>query len=181
MVFNSLLQMVLFAPYALFFCNVLGVRQSTELQALKLSYGAVSKSVGIVRHLSNIFCAHSDGPIDQYLGIPLAAGALTRLSALRLLSAKARTRFFNVIGPLGMLGLLYVIIVLFANQVCPISRSVRAPFAHVAVQGRAIIQNIGTVFRICVPWVPSPCFPAPCRSLSLFETGLADVAQSYTA
>lgn len=49
------------------------------------------------------------------------------------MSPRNRARFFAYFGPLGEIGLLYVIIVLFMNQ------------------GRAIINNIGTVFRICVP------------------------------
>ena len=71
--------------------------------------------------------------IHQYLGIPLAAGALTRAIVLSTMSPRNRARFFTFFGPLGEIGLLYVIIVLFMNQ------------------GRAIIDNIGTVFRICVP------------------------------
>ena len=58
----------------------------------------------------------------QYLGIPLAAGAVTRAVVLKLLRPTARARFFALFGQLGMIGLLYVIIVLFANQVrarCP--------------------------------------------------------------
>ncbi|GAA6023300.1 hypothetical protein JCM10207_006226 [Rhodosporidiobolus poonsookiae] len=114
---NSILQIVLFSPYAILFCDILGVRAGTELARLELAYSAVAKSVGI------------------YLGIPLAAGALTRVLALTLLSKQGRTTFFGYFGLLGMAGLLYVVIVLFM------------------VQGRAIIDNIGTVFRVCVPLV----------------------------
>ncbi|SCV68586.1 BQ2448_707 [Microbotryum intermedium] len=114
---NSLLQIVLFSPYAVLFCNYLGVRAGSDLGPLKLAYDQVAKSVGI------------------YLGIPLAAGALTRALVLLTLKPKARARFFSYFGPLGELGLLYVIIVLFMNQ------------------GRAIIHNIGTVFRISVPLI----------------------------
>ncbi|KDE05394.1 hypothetical protein MVLG_04192 [Microbotryum lychnidis-dioicae p1A1 Lamole] len=114
---NSLLQIVLFSPYAVLFCNYLGVRAGSDLGPLKLAYTQVAKSVGI------------------YLGIPLAAGAVTRALVLLTLRPKARARFFNYFGPLGEIGLLYVIIVLFTNQ------------------GRAIIHNIGTVVRICVPLI----------------------------
>ncbi|SCZ90607.1 BZ3500_MvSof-1268-A1-R1_Chr1-3g02096 [Microbotryum saponariae] len=114
---NSLLQIVLFSPYAVLFCNYLGVRAGSDLGPLKLAYSQVAKSVGI------------------YLGIPLAAGAVTRALVLLTLRPKARARFFNYFGPLGEIGLLYVIIVLFTNQ------------------GRAIIHNIGTVVRICVPLI----------------------------
>ncbi|GAA6053210.1 hypothetical protein JCM3770_000033 [Rhodotorula araucariae] len=116
-VFNSVLQIVLFSPYAILFCDILGVRESSELGQLELAYSQVSKAVGI------------------YLGIPLAAGAVTRVIVLKTLSKERRTKFFGYFGLLGMVGLLYVVIVLFMSQ------------------GRAIIDNIGTVFRICVPLV----------------------------
>lgn len=116
-VFNSVLQIVLFSPYAILFCDILGVRAGTDLAQLSLAYDQVAKAVGI------------------YLGIPLAAGAVTRVIALTTLSKKRRDQFFGYFGLLGMAGLLYVIIVLFMSQ------------------GRAIIDNIGTVFRICVPLI----------------------------
>ncbi|GAA6027781.1 hypothetical protein JCM8097_001714 [Rhodosporidiobolus ruineniae] len=116
-VFNSVLQMVLFSPYAILFCDILGVRSTSHLGPLELAYGQVAKAVGI------------------YLGIPLAAGAITRVLVLTLFSKKRREQFFSYFGLLGEVGLLYVVIVLFMNQ------------------GRAIIHNIGTVFRICVPLI----------------------------
>ncbi|GAA5843506.1 hypothetical protein JCM9279_000771 [Rhodotorula babjevae] len=116
-VFNSILQIVLFSPYAILFCDILGVRAGTDLAQLSLAYDKVAKAVGI------------------YLGIPLAAGAFTRVIAMTTLSKKRRDQFFGYFGLFGMLGLLYVIIVLFMSQ------------------GRAIINNIGTVFRICVPLI----------------------------
>ncbi|GAA5905730.1 hypothetical protein JCM6882_000445 [Rhodosporidiobolus microsporus] len=112
---NSILQIVLFSPYAILFCDILGVRAGSDLGHLQLAYSHVAKAVGI------------------YLGIPLAAGALTRLLTTLFLTPRRRAQFFSYFGLLGMVGLLYVIIVLFMNQ------------------GRAIINNIGTVFRICVP------------------------------
>jgi ACR3 family arsenite efflux pump ArsB len=86
----------------------------------------------------------------QYLGIPLAAGAITRVLVLALLSEERRQCFFGYFGLLGEAGLLYVIIVLFMNQ------------------GRAIIHNIGTVFRICVPCV----LFSPHSCLHQFDTWL---------
>lgn len=71
----------------------------------------------------------------QYLGIPLAAGALTRVIVLTTLDRRKQAIFFRLFGPVALIGLLYVIIVLFANQ------------------ARPIVDHIGTVFRICVPCV----------------------------
>lgn len=51
-VFNSLLQVVLFAPYAVFFCNVLGGSNGTAV--LALNYTAASRAVAIVRHPSTV-------------------------------------------------------------------------------------------------------------------------------
>ncbi|GAA5869899.1 hypothetical protein JCM8547_008100 [Rhodosporidiobolus lusitaniae] len=116
-VFNSILQMVLFSPYAILFCDILGVRAGSTLGPLKLAYDQVAKAVGI------------------YLGLPLAAGALTRVLALTSLSKKRRDQFFAYFGLLGETALCYVVLILFMNQ------------------GRAIIHNIGTVFRICVPLI----------------------------
>jgi arsenite transporter len=69
----------------------------------------------------------------QYLGIPLAAGVVTRFIAKRALSPNGFTHFLKVFGPLALLGLLcvfshfvsfrmftgnrYTIVILFAYQV----------------------------------------------------------------
>ncbi|PVG01340.1 arsenical-resistance protein ACR3 [Serendipita vermifera] len=91
---NSVLQMVLFSPYALLMVNLLGGGGST----LKLDYSNVAISVGI------------------YLGIPLAAGIFTRMVGKATLSKPAFQKFLKWFSPLSLLGLLYTIIVLFALQ-----------------------------------------------------------------
>ncbi|KZO92864.1 arsenical-resistance protein ACR3 [Calocera viscosa TUFC12733] len=111
---NSLLQMVLFSPYALLFLNIFGGSSSP---ALVLSYSSVATSVGI------------------YLGIPLAAGIVTRLLVKQTLSSPAQERFFQLFSPVALLGLLYTIIILFASQ------------------GQQIASNVGAVFRIFVPLI----------------------------
>ncbi|KAG8978798.1 hypothetical protein FRB90_008341 [Tulasnella sp. 427] len=72
---------------------------------------------------------------NQYLGIPLAAGILTRFALKRLLKPAGVAAFLKWFGPLALVGLLYTIVVLFANQ------------------GKRIVENIGSVFRIFVPLV----------------------------
>ncbi|KAB5589539.1 Arsenite transporter [Ceratobasidium theobromae] len=111
---NSLLQMVLFSPYALLFLNVLGGGNSPTLH---LDYRHTAASVGI------------------YLGIPLAAGIVTRFTMKRILSRSGFDKFLKFFGPFALLGLLYTIIVLFAFQ------------------GHRVVQNIGSVFRIFVPLI----------------------------
>lgn len=114
---NSLLQIVLFSPYALLFVNILGSNPGSTGPLLHLKYSHVSTSVGI------------------YLGIPLAAGICTRFTLKRSLKPAAFASFLKWFGPVALLGLLYTIIVLFANQ------------------GKRIADNIGSVFRIFVPLV----------------------------
>ncbi|KAM5532850.1 hypothetical protein V8D89_013491 [Ganoderma adspersum] len=97
-VLNSLLQIVLYAPFALLFVNVLGGGGGVE-QTLHVSYGNVAISVLI------------------YLGIPLAAGITTRFLMLRLTSRRFfEATFLPYFGPLALLGLLYTIVVMFAYQ-----------------------------------------------------------------
>ncbi|KAK0223497.1 sodium bile acid symporter family-domain-containing protein [Armillaria fumosa] len=114
-VFNSLLQVVLFSPYAVLFLNYMGGRSSDS--SLNLDYSDASRAVGI------------------YLGIPLAAGLITRMIVLSTLKSSGINKFFKYFGLLAPLGLLYTIVVLFANQ------------------GKRIVDNIGVVFRICVPLI----------------------------
>ena len=78
----------------------------------------------------------ADSPFGQYLGIPLAAGILTRFTMLRLTSRRfLETTFLPYFGPLALLGLLYTIVVMFAYQ------------------GHHIVHNLGPVFRVLVPLI----------------------------
>ncbi|KAL1939819.1 hypothetical protein VTO73DRAFT_9519 [Trametes versicolor] len=116
-VLNSVLQIALYAPFALLFVNILGGGGGVH-QTIHVSYGSVAISVLI------------------YLGIPLAAGVITRFTLLRLTSrAFFETRFLPYFGPLALLGLLYTIVVMFAYQ------------------GRHIVHNLGPVFRVFVPLI----------------------------
>jgi ACR3 family arsenite transporter len=93
--FNSLLQILLFAPLALFYVNVIG----NNPEQIHVSYSTVATSVAV------------------FLGIPLAAAVLTRLVLRRLLGEeKYQKNFIRWISPLSLIGLLFTIIVLFASQ-----------------------------------------------------------------
>ncbi|RKO85416.1 sodium bile acid symporter family-domain-containing protein, partial [Blyttiomyces helicus] len=112
-VVNSLLQIVLYSPYALLFINIIGGSDSVRIE-----YGVVAKSVAI------------------YLGIPLAAGVLTRYTVWRLFGRKFLTEtFLPIFSPLALLGLLYTILVIFMYQ------------------GRRVTDNVGPVFRVFVPMI----------------------------
>jgi ACR3 family arsenite transporter len=96
-VVNSVLQIILYSPYALWFINVIsgGKNQS----AIHVSYGNVAISVLI------------------YLGIPLLAGVATRYTVWYLTSKTfLETRFLPRFSPFALLGLLYTILVMFAYQ-----------------------------------------------------------------
>ncbi|KAI9031860.1 sodium bile acid symporter family-domain-containing protein [Phycomyces nitens] len=116
---NSVLQIALYSPYAKLFINIIpgwfGAQADLTIDA---SIWPVAQSVLI------------------YLGIPLAAGFLTRL-ILCYFKGKQwyNSTFVPYVGPFALLGLIYTIIVMFANQ------------------GHHIIENIGSVFRVAVPLV----------------------------
>ncbi|KAK1774696.1 arsenical-resistance protein ACR3 [Copromyces sp. CBS 386.78] len=92
---NSILQMVLFAPLAIFFIRVI----SGESGVQNVSYGVVATSVGV------------------FLGIPLGAAILSRF-ILRWLAGPVwfEKVFLRFAGPWSLIGLLYTILVLFASQ-----------------------------------------------------------------
>ncbi|KAJ7695357.1 sodium bile acid symporter family-domain-containing protein [Mycena rosella] len=95
-VINSVLQIILYSPYTLFFVNVVGGRDVSQTH---LDYGGVAISVLI------------------YLGIPLLAGVVTRYTVWYLTpKVFLEDRFLPFFGPLALLGLLYTILVMFAYQ-----------------------------------------------------------------
>ncbi|KAG2177753.1 hypothetical protein INT43_003000 [Umbelopsis isabellina] len=117
MVVNSVLQIALYSPLCVLFVNIVPTWFGGHVDAaVALEMWPVVQSVLI------------------YLGIPLAAGFLTRVILVRLTSNQwYETKFLPHIGPFALIGLLYTIIVMFANQ------------------GHHIIDNIGSVFRVMVP------------------------------
>ncbi|TXT06146.1 hypothetical protein VHUM_03619 [Vanrija humicola] len=109
-IINSLLQMVLFSPMSLLFINVI------SKGSIKLQYGKTAIDVLI------------------YLGIPLAAGVITRFAMRALLGEKRfEGPFLTWFSPLALLGLLYTIILICMQQ------------------ATRILSHIGIVFRVMVP------------------------------
>ncbi|KAL6799925.1 sodium bile acid symporter family domain-containing protein [Trichoderma sp. SZMC 28012] len=92
---NSILQIVLFAPLAIFFLNVI----SDENDIAPISYSVVATSVA------------------AFLGIPLGAAVITRFG-LRFIAGPAwyDRIFIRFASPWSLIGLLYTILVLFAAQ-----------------------------------------------------------------
>lgn len=112
--FNSILQIVLFAPLAVFYIKVV----SNSSNKLTVSYTKVATSVAV------------------FLGIPLGAAIVTRLTLRSLLGElKYQNYFIRYISPWSLIGLIYTIIVLFTSQ-----------GAHVASQ-------ITSVLRVCAPLI----------------------------
>ncbi|KAF2246464.1 arsenical-resistance protein ACR3 [Trematosphaeria pertusa] len=100
--FNSLLQIVLFAPFAVFYVQIVSHGEKTAV-----SYEKVAQSVGV------------------FLGIPLGAAVLTRLVLRKLLGEETyQRRFIRYIAPFSLIGLLYTIIVLFASQGAHVVRQI---------------------------------------------------------
>lgn len=113
-IINSILQIVLYAPMAVLFVNII----SRAEDRLEISYGITALSVLI------------------YLGIPLVAGVATRFGMLALLGRDRFTnKFLPYFSPLSLIALLYVIIIIFAEQ------------------AQSILSNLGPVFRTFVPLV----------------------------
>ena len=112
--FNSILQIVLFAPFAIFYIRVV----SHSSHAVNVNYNIVARSVAV------------------FLGIPLAAAVVTRLSLLRLLGErKYQLYFIRFVAPFSLIGLIFTIIVLFGSQ------------------GRHVVKQITSVLRVCPPLI----------------------------
>lgn len=94
---NSVLQIVLYAPYQIFFCYVItGDYQPAETS---IGYSVVAKSVAF------------------FLGIPLAIGLALRLISLFTIGEpRYRTKVLPLVAPWSLIGLIYTIVVIFIEQ-----------------------------------------------------------------
>ncbi|KAJ3335105.1 hypothetical protein HDU91_002355, partial [Kappamyces sp. JEL0680] len=104
MAMNSILQIILFAPLGYFYTAVL----NQEL-GQSIDMWLVAKNVLL------------------FLGVPFAAGFLTRLCLRFGLRAKLGVRWYDKVfvswvSPLALLGLLYTIFIMFALQIGPVCR-----------------------------------------------------------
>ena len=96
---NSVFQIVFYSVLGWFFLSVVPGWLGAEGTMFNVSMWSIGKSVLI------------------FLGVPLAAGALTRLSLTRLKGEEwYEKKFLPRLGPTALLGLLYTIVLMFAMQ-----------------------------------------------------------------
>ncbi|CUM68527.1 uncharacterized protein PRCAT00006253001 [Priceomyces carsonii] len=96
---NSLLQIVLYAPYQIFFCYVITGDYHSQNFGANVTYSLVARSVAF------------------FLGVPLVLGFLIRIIARSTIGIKVyEAKILPFVSPWALIGLLYTIIVIFIEK-----------------------------------------------------------------